>query len=309
MPKRGNSVTDLVIELMGGVGNQLFQLSAGLYYSEKGKFKVVLDETQIFGQDAQRRHRISEFLNHKSGIGVKSRIPFVRVCRRISRALRRRSKRYNRILSKLSKVNLAQNIGFEPNLHPSPGKKNILSGYFQSYVYAESLKKNFSKVFTSAPDSRWARDLENQITKEEPICLHLRRGDYWKEASIGVLSVEYYFAALRMMLSQLGEKSIWVFAEHQEDLNEFIQHFPNLRFRLVVSPKDVHPFEVLRIFSKGSGLIIANSTFSWWGAFLAKKCIVVAPSRWFVSQPDPDQLIPPSWLRVASVWSSEKSTT
>ena len=73
--------------------------------------------------------------------------------------------------------------------------------------------------------------------------------------------------------------------------------------KFISMPLTSNPAEVMYLMSLGSGHIIANSTFSYWGAYLSKKSqIIIAPSKWFKGWEDPKDLINPKWVRVQSEW-------
>nr|VFK65587.1 MAG: Glycosyl transferase family 11 [Candidatus Kentron sp. TUN] len=134
--------------------------------------------------------------------------------------------------------------------------------------------------------------------------MHIRRGDYVsdKEANtlIGTCSLDYYQRAVRLLQERIeSNPRFYVFSDDPD----WVQ--ANLRLdgqmHIVRHNNTDTNFEDLRLMSACSHHIIANSTFSWWGAWLnpSPQKIVIAPARWFKSDKlDDRDLIPSSWLRI-----------
>ena len=119
--------------------------------------------------------------------------------------------------------------------------------------------------------------------------------------------MEYYKAAVRMLKSRgVTWEKVWVFSDDtvaaEEELQDLSLELGAVRF--VEPPADSHSFESILLMSKVSSLIIANSTFSWWGAALGiSSRPIVCPEKWFASMGDPTDLCPPEWIRVKASWS------
>ena len=151
--------------------------------------------------------------------------------------------------------------------------------------------------------SSWFAELEKQIIDIEPVALHIRRGDY-KELSdsFGLLSSKYYEEAIASLKTGLKMAPIWVFSDDIEAAKHLLR-FLDFNFTFVEQPDDLNPLESLILMSKCSGIITANSSFSWWAAALASNAKqVIAPTKWFKSLSDPSELIPKNWTRVTSNW-------
>ena len=135
--------------------------------------------------------------------------------------------------------------------------------------------------------------------------LHIRRGDYTNpvNSNFGLLSGNYYRRALEILPEDVKLKPIWVFSDDPDRAKETLKDLPYYNFLWIKSPTSGSAIESLLLMSLGSVNIIANSTFSWWGAMLnTTGHLVFAPSKWFKSQEDPRDLIPDTWIRVESDW-------
>jgi hypothetical protein len=152
-----------------------------------------------------------------------------------------------------------------------------LQGYFQSYKYFEHVKEHIKNLFIFNLD----------IPKSDNVAIHVRRGDYLGLASIyPIPTMEYYTKAMEMFpgkrFSIFSDDIDWCKNNFDADLCDFVPR--------------VDDFKELLYFSKHAGFIIANSSYSWWGAYLGNGEVVV-PNRWIYNEPDSTirDRIPPEW--------------
>jgi hypothetical protein len=142
---------------------------------------------------------------------------------------------------------------------------------------------------------------------EMPLIVHCRFGDYLLENDFGIPSREYYQAAITSLLNKKIYKSIWVFSDDLTRAQEKIdsKNLLPIRWISTVDNSDVSTFQAMRL---GRGYVIANSTFSWWAAYLSLNPIadVVAPNPWFMGMEDPVNLIPPTWRQLDAGYPSKR---
>lgn len=185
----------------------------------------------------------------------------------------------------------SETIGWIPEVLLHPPTKT-LRGYFQSWRYIE-IAGRFG--YPTRPQPRAiSPNLQTWIdraTRERPISVHIRRGDYLQVPEFGVLGRSYYEMAVGV-LRDLGNRGpLWVFTDS-----------PNLA-REIVDGEIINglekPTEELVLMSKCHAHIIANSTFSWWGAWMNIGLpSVIAPTPWFKDGPEIQDLIPPAWITI-----------
>jgi hypothetical protein len=176
---------------------------------------------------------------------------------------------------------------------------NLFVGYFQSnyWIFQNNTLERLRKV--ELKDNSVIAELLNQKKSVTALCLHIRLGDYRKEANFGILSSRYYEESLEYVLSATDFDEIWLFSD--EPLSA-IEKIPE-RFRKIVwVVPNLSAAQTLELMRHGSIYIIANSSFSWWGAMLSKcpNPTVIAPDKWFKNLDDPALLIPQSWIRSTS---------
>ncbi len=187
----------------------------------------------------------------------------------------------------------------EPHFHFDPEAMNViagtaLQGYFQSPRYFEHTAEAVRRAFQFRPEiQRAAEELRRRMHGGLPIvAVHVRRGDYVALADRHpVLGAEHYRRALTIACG--GERcQVWIFSDDPEGCRDA---FPGCRV-LEAGDRSV----ALCLMSLCDHFVIANSSFSWWGAWLGDhgRSRVVAPRQWFgpaLSRHRTHDLLPPSW--------------
>jgi hypothetical protein len=180
-------------------------------------------------------------------------------------------------------------------------KNKLFIGYFQSYRWASN-PKTYNCISSIHPiiETQELIMLKKLAALEKPLFVHVRLGDYLLEDSFGIPSNEYYEQAIRKHLEFRTYKSIWLFSDDVEAAYEML---PKEFHPIVRIIKEVtNPSQTLELMRHGSGYVIANSSFSWWGAFLAhdRTALVIAPNPWFAGMPDPREICPTAWFRISA---------
>jgi len=301
--------------LKGGLGNQLFQISAGLYFNGNEPVEVFNNFTmpRQTGGLADALHfewKQDVFVNNlksnkverkvlalslKSGLAKKSiafQPTFFQPLKSSADAiLSMRFKSRTHVYS-------GEGVGFcELNLRPG---LNLLNGYFQAHQFPSHTKvrerlQEISLKTISPSLTQWIERAKN----ETPIIVHLRLGDYKNESGIGILSPGYYEEALRILESSENSKNIWIFTDEVELVDRFVS--PPSKFHVrIIGEVGLTPAETLELMRHGSAYVIANSTFSWWAAFLSYQsgCTTIMPSPWFQNMPSPVGIKPQDWIEI-----------
>jgi hypothetical protein len=185
-------------------------------------------------------------------------------------------------------------------------KGAIVEGYFQTHRYFSALPADFMPAGLALlkKPSQWLTDLVGRATEEEPIMVHIRRGDYAKTPKAwGLLSENYYAKALQISQERLGDRPIWIFSDDKKVASEFNAAFAGGHSEVVISPSKESAAEELVLMGSGAANVVANSSFSWWAAILSRSSkLVVAPTPWFREGDSPEQLLPQHWVRLPASW-------
>ena len=197
-------------------------------------------------------------------------------------------------------------LHFDPRVLSLPNPL-YLEGYFQSERYFKSIERDVRAEFEfKTPSSR-----ENEIFAERiahaknATAVHVRRADYVNDpqtnARHGTCSPAYYFEAIRLLVERVGESNAFVFSDDPDWAKE------NLKLGVPTCVVRHNPpergFEDLRLMIKCKHFIIANSSFSWWGAWLSANPnkLVFAPERWMRDpELNSEDVYPDEWIKVSA---------
>ncbi|MDE2188786.1 MAG: alpha-1,2-fucosyltransferase [Patescibacteria group bacterium] len=293
----------IIINLKGGLGNQLFQYAAGRALSLRQENKtgikvpIKLDITgygKDNGIDTVRRYSLEPF-NTRASIANRDEI------RRLKYPFGVVSKGWRFFKAKI----LRQfNTGFVPRIFNTKGPI-YLDGFFQTEKYFLDTEKEIRSDLTlKNPFSVKAQGISAQIEKTvNSVSIHVRRGDYVTDAKTnqhhGTCGHEYYSKALEYIASKIGtDFTVFVFSDDIEWVNK---NLPLPYPAVYVSSPDIPDYEELILMSQCHNHIIANSSFSWWGAWLNPHAdkIVVAPKQWVRTGKDAmKDIVPNSWIRL-----------
>lgn len=179
-----------------------------------------------------------------------------------------------------------------------------LQGYWQSERYFASHAAHIRTDFTFRDDLSGANlRIAHAISQRTAISVHVRRGDYVtnsKTLSVhGACSLEYYHAAIGTLLLRIPDAQLVAFSDDPQWVSEVLRpHYP--RMILVDHNNGIESYNDMRLMSMCRHHVIANSSFSWWAAWLnaSPDKIVISPKRWFADGRLNPDLIPDSWLKI-----------
>jgi|694.fasta_scaffold115671_2 hypothetical protein len=307
----------IIISLTGGLGNQLFQLAAGLNFA-KGKNLIL---SSAFGKPRQNNRGKTELLSFKlpSNVLVLESGEAPWVTRKIAGYLLRLGAApkgveiynfFSRIACAIASyffifffkqyvaITYSKNLGFAP-IKIKNGN-NLMFGYFQTFRWVENpvVKNTMMDMHLKSKSNNL--DIFKALSDiEKPIVVHVRLGDYQLEQHFGTLSKNYYKLGIEKVMESNICKSIWLFSDDIDEAKKLLPCNIDIPVRLIDQIDDSASvtFEVMRL---GFGYVIANSTFSWWAAYLSRNqgVEIIAPKPWFKGTSEPLDLIPKEWERI-----------
>tara|TARA_Y100000389_G_scaffold191977_1_gene218915 strand:- start:118 stop:951 length:834 start_codon:yes stop_codon:yes gene_type:complete len=275
----------IYLELMGGLGNQLFQIFCGISYA--------LENNVSFKINNNKPDKVSP-LDNKS----------------------LRPTYFDNFLINLSKFT-CDNINiltynepsFTYNKIPSINKDFKIKGYFQSPKYFENYYKSIIELIELDKQKAEIKEkYKEYFSNNKIISLHFRIGDYIKKTDYHIiLNIQYYISAINIILEKDNTcDTILYFNEEQDNntvkniIKDIKKSYPQLNF--IQCSYDIPDWEQLLLMSLCNHNIIANSTFSWWGAYfnLNPEKIVCYPSVWFGPKCNNStkDLFPKNWVKV-----------
>jgi hypothetical protein len=224
----------------------------------------------------------------------------------LSNKLARHSSFYRKTRNKLTGQYTANEIGFEEDFW-NLEKSGRIKGYFQTYKYADEVSEEIKKLLVLRNTTNWFKSMITDIEEKNPIAVHIRRGDYLNlENEFGILDVSFYAGIVkRNFCGETLSRPIWIFTDSPDLIQTEIISTTLEKSTLIRPPHDSPPNESLLLMSRCSTIIMSNSTFSWWAAYLSDfNTQVFAPSKWFKGRKDPERLIPKRWKTEESVWNT-----
>jgi hypothetical protein len=287
----------VITRLMGGLGNQMFQYAAARRLALVRRVPLKLDVTW-FERSPDRAYALSAF-NIDAALATPAEVAEIRGpdagAARLAFRLRR-----------LSRVGYRWHAIHERFLSPvdarvlAAGDWTYLEGYWQSEKYfgdvADAIRREFA--ITWEPDAR-GRALLEQMGMSESVSVHVRRGDYAASVERNVCTPAYYATCVARVAERVAAPHLFLFSDDPGWVAA------NLRFdypTTIVSETPARSDHAdMRLMSACRHHILANSSFSWWGAWLNPRAdkLVYAPRRWMNDRRVDDRdVVPEGWTRV-----------
>jgi hypothetical protein len=294
----------IIVNLIGGLGNQMFQYACGYAIGKDAGFAVKVATDMFNGYALHNGPELSRVFSTSAEVAapweVRKLLGRLRARPKIRRWLGHPALRFLRGHHFI----VEQPYRFNAELREQASRSLYLQGYWQSQRYFEKYADDVRKEFTfsNALTGRNA-ELTRQIRQNVSVSLHVRRGDYANcsrtRAVHGLCEPDYYLKALEFMRGNLTSFRLFAFSDDPQWVADTLK--PLHPEMLVVDRNTgTRSYNDMRLMSMCRHHIIANSSFSWWGAWLNPdpKKIVIAPRRWFAEAPDTADLVPGSWIRL-----------
>lgn len=298
----------MIVKLSGGLGNQMFQYAFGKAAALKTGLSVVYDYSAILNDKnpltTKRNFELEVFTCEVPLVNKKS-VPEILIGKE------------NLIKKVLFK--LAVSLGFIRMIRdPHPfcfdagimdrlEDRSYIEGYFQTQQYFAPFEEEIRRCFTFQREmSSNSVKYRNEILGCNAIAIHIRRGDYANNPEItkiyGCCSDSYYKRAIELVTERINNPHFFIFSDEPEWVKKQ-DWFRDYRVTFVEGNSGANSYEDMWLMSLCKHNIIANSSFSWWGAWLNrnKKKLVIAPEKWFADatrNAETTDLIPINWLRI-----------
>ena len=274
--------------LMGGLGNQLFQIITTLAYSIRYNLRVVFTHDTVLTIGKYRPTYWDTIFDN-----IKDRTTHnLNLCITNEQVLSYKRYTYNETLYKEIPIFSKENI--------------MISGYFQSYKYFHNeIDKIFELLNIDIKQSIIASEYTN-LLQGQTVSMHFRLGDYvHQQHNHPVLPAIYYQKAVSYILSKRpGPLNILYFCEaaDNEAVNKTLDTLRDMNIRLIKAPDTIPDWKQMLLMSLCEDNIIANSTFSWWGSYFnrRKDAIHCYPSIYYgpAMAADVSDLYPDSWVKI-----------
>lgn len=162
----------------------------------------------------------------------------------------------------------------------------FVEGWFQHYQYFEKYRKALLSEFTLKEDFLIPKSVKKIMSDYQVISIHVRRGDYITNPiarkSMGICGVDYYLKAVEYLKGKLNKPYVFIFTNDQAWVEKNLQF--DIPYTVISERYQFTDVQEMVLMSQCHHNVIANSTFSWWGAWLNMHSnkIVIAPKKWFL---------------------------
>ena len=277
-----------IIYIQGGLGNQIFQYAFFRYLIKKGHRRVYLDGT-------------AGFISKHGGFELKRLFPAIATDKRLLPYWKARPLY---LLAELFRLIFRLDLR---TAEEQPAERKIWwKAHWQEYRYPEYVREELLKCLEFLPiDDEKNKTVQQQIASTNSVSIHVRRGDYLQpnmRPTFGdICTIGYYQEAVDYIRQKVENPQFFVFSDDPDWVKE---NLPLQDAVYIDWNKGKESFRDMQLMSGCKHHIIANSSFSWWGAWLNQSAekLVVCPAKWFHNFPAEkvNLLLPPDWHRIGS---------
>lgn len=282
--------------LQGGLGNQMFEFAAGFSLANRMQTRLVLDTSmfEVYGKRAWCRPFELDVFELAKGACIESKRKLaVRVLPKVSSFCRQHNKpAFGRWIFEATNWEQMHSVNYE------------LFGYFANYHLFEDNRELLLKAFAfKTKPNKKNTEILSAIDSCESVSVHIRRGDYLNSTNNNIFyhpSVEWYRKGMKEIEKRVLQPTYYFFSDDMEWVRAQFADIRNAVFVDINHGKDA--YNDMRLMSRCKHNIVANSSFSWWSAWLNEnpEKIVVAPAKYYMDETKTkkylSQMIPAGWI-------------
>ena len=281
----------IVVKLTGGLGNQMFQYAAGRALANRHQTQFLLD-IRGFEKQSLREFALDRLSIHANVASEND--------------MRQWPDWSRKPAAWLQKIGISTNRYKQPSFAFDPrwnalSDNTLLEGYFQSERYFLEIQFILKREFLLKSTLLGVnRDIEKLTTSTESVMIHIRRGDYVSNPKAlkthGLCSLTYYENAIEHIRSKVKDPKFFIFSDDPDWTRTHLSLGDQATY--IAGNADAPEID-LCLMTRCKHFIVANSSFSWWGAWLGgdEQSIRIAPRPWFDKATfDEIDLIPNAWI-------------
>lgn len=286
-----------IVNILGGLGNQMFQYAFAIALQHNfPNEKVLIDPSGFKGYPLHNGYELKRIFN--------ASIPEASIKEQLSVFYPLRNYRMWQIGTRIlprrrTVISESEDMRYDAKLFADDSSAYYL-GYWQTEKYFKDIRNQILDAFTFPELSSDSLNIGviNRIKSENAVSLHVRRGDYVKIGNTqGICTIDYYKKALKLMTKKTTPTLFVVFSDDIQWCRENIKDLSGAVPAVYVDwNKREDSYRDMQLMSLCKHNIIANSSFSWWGAWLNQNPdkVIIAPSRW-MNGPGWADIIPDDW--------------
>lgn len=289
----------ICVQLQGGLGNQLFQYAAALSLADFHHTKVAFDLSFLKKQDMNQKHTLRQYALDIFDISVGQLTFWDEIILNI------RSVPFQKTVKKILPpsgkwtIYSESSLLYDTEIQQSTSKNSYLTGYFQSEFYFKTIESKLRNTLQFK--TKVKNHMADKIMECNSVSLHVRRGDYVINPDVGffhgLCSLQYYQNAIHYIADRQSDPHFFIFSDDISWAREYLKlSFP----AYFIEGSEAEDLQLMGLCKHN---IIANSSFSWWGAWLNThdQKIVISPKRWFAdekAESESSTIVPETWIRL-----------
>ncbi len=276
----------VIIKIQGGLGNQLFQYAYAKYICEKNNFNKIILDVSYYNKKQIRDLELKHYELMPNVEFMEKNDNFINILYILYRIWYKLTFKKTDFFIKLhcNQFWISGRRSSEHLISPDV-KKLFLIGYYQDIGYVqeqcEELKKDLK--LCNSLSSAYIKYIKLIESFDNPVAVSIRNGNDYRKSGWPMCSKEYYIKGILYILHKKEIDSILVFSDCLEQVKDE-KWFD--RFKKVLYVDGINPTESLSLMMRCKDFVISNSTFAWWGAYLAnnKEKIIIAPSYFYKNE-------------------------
>ena len=294
----------LIVKIFQGPGNQLFQYAFALAAAKRIGAELKLD-LSWFNANSDHRSYILDRFGIQTPVASAEEIQYVKTCNGRNFFEYRLNLIRNRFAPRHLKSVVNEDLSVFDEALKRPFKNSYVEGYFSTDKFFVDYAAEVRAAFQfNVPPSEKVNEIITGIT-DQTVAFSIRRGDFLGNELHNVCSIEYNQRAIDKIKTLVESPNLLVFSDEIDWIKTNLNF--NVPFKVVEGVED--HMDHMRLMSLCKNHIIPNSTFSWWGAWLAEPKIVIAPDLWLTDNAEVHQkafghwvetrhTVPESWIRI-----------
>lgn len=300
-----------IVNIIGGLGNQMFQYAFAVALKERNHGEEVLIDTHHYKNAIIKTFRRNNFFHNgfeiekifpNANLPIANKWQIAKVSYYVPNYILSRIVR--RILPKRRRefIQDYKDAFIYRSKALTDSEFRYFEGYWMSPSYFDFCKETIWNVFALPPLSTKGNIIfEQLLNKDNSVTIHIRRGDYLNSAIFrDICTLDYYCCAIEAAKKKISDPMFFIFSNDQEWCKEYLMNvLVDNTVHFVTNNKGEDSYRDMQLMSLARCNILANSSFSWWGAYLNRRMdqIVFVPKKW-TNQIESSDVYADSWIRI-----------
>ncbi len=293
------------VAISGGLGNQMFNYAFCVSLRAKGKkaalFAPFLNRSKAYGHQGYELKKLFNIRSYQEFISVVI-VTLLAIYSHLLRIIPVKSRWKFYKLIGIQVISVPENFIYYPEVFLFKHNNELFRGTWQSDKFFSGAEEKIREAFSFNESllSEQTIKIRNQLTIENSVSVHIRRGDYlsdqYRNGFASVCTPGYYTNAIDYIKDVINKPHFYIFTDDKAWVSE---NFKYSNATVINHNNGKDSWQDMYLMSQCRHNIIANSSFSWWGAWLNEHPdnIVIAPKRWWNSF-EKDDVVPEGWIRL-----------